>query len=207
MDPGSPKKLRETLMAEAITYGVKLSEEAHERLSNYYALLTKWNPRLHLVAPTSPSEFATRHILESLMMLEHLPEHASVADVGSGAGLPIIPCLIVRPDISALLIESSKTKVVFLREVLGQTAISKQARVIGDRFENLEPPAVSFVSSRALERFEKMIPRLIEWAPTAGLLLFGGKGLAQEIAKSGLDCKTVPIPNSERRFLFVLSRR
>ncbi len=211
MDPDSQTQLREALETEAKTYRVKLSEHAFERLSDYYEMLSAWNPRLHLVAPTSPREFATRHILESLMMLEYLPENASVADVGSGGGLPIIPCLIVRTDISAFLIESSKAKAVFLREVLGKTGISNRARAIAERFENVEPPAVGFVSSRALERFEEMLPRLVEWVPASSLLLFGGEGLARTIAKSqlgkaGLVCKTVRIPNSERRYLFVLTR-
>src|SRR6185369_15999394 len=96
--------------------------EVLQRLCVYYSLLTRWNPRLHLVAPCSPEEFATRHVLESLMLLQHLPHGAKIADIGSGAGLPIIPCLIVRPDLHATLIESSAKKSVFLREALNTVA-------------------------------------------------------------------------------------
>ena len=52
-------------------------------------------------------------MLESLMLLKHLPSDAKIADIGSGAGLPIIPCLIARPDLHATLIESSQKKSVF----------------------------------------------------------------------------------------------
>jgi len=68
----------------------------------YYELLLLWNPRAtwwRLVA----HEFATRHVLESLVCWRMLSADARVADVGSGAGLPIIPCLIARPDLSATL--------------------------------------------------------------------------------------------------------
>src|SRR5712691_12417992 len=99
---------REALEAEAPSYRVTLTAEALEGLSKYYELLNVWNACLHLVAPTSPREFVTRHVLESLMLLEYLPKHASLADIGSGAGLPGIPCLIARPDIEAVLIEASK---------------------------------------------------------------------------------------------------
>jgi 16S rRNA (guanine527-N7)-methyltransferase len=174
-------------------------------MSKYYELLELWNSRLHLVAPTAPRVFATRHVLESLLLLNHLRDGARVADVGSGAGLPIIPCLIMRPDISAILIEASRKKAIFLREALNAIAISR-ALVIAARFENTESPEADYVTSRALERFEQMLPQLISWAPRPGeLLLFGGEGLGKKIAESGLSFASDLTPKSQRRFLFVIS--
>jgi len=80
------------------SFDLDLPAETVTRLGDYYSLLTRWNDRLHLVAPCSPEEFATRHVLESLLLLKHLPDGAKVADIGSGAGLPIIPCLLARQD-------------------------------------------------------------------------------------------------------------
>lgn len=204
------KEFREALEAEAATYGVTLSAFATgavDGLTQYYELLSAWNARLHLVAPTSPREFATRHVLESLLLLEYIPEHARVADIGSGAGLPIIPCLIARSDLEAVLIEASKKKAVFLREALNQTATSQRASVIAERFEDIDAPEVSFITCRALDRFETMLPRLVEWAPPkATLLLFGGDGLAGRLESSGLVCRPILMPKSNRRFLFVVTR-
>ncbi len=92
------------LEAHAEEFGVRLSEEARAGLGVYYSLVMSWNPRLHLVAPCAPGEFATRHVLESLLALRFLTEGASVVDVGSGAGLPVIPCLLARPDLKSVLI-------------------------------------------------------------------------------------------------------
>ena len=78
------------LQQNAEEFDVELTTPAIERLQSYYALILKWNERLHLVGPCSPEEFATRHVLESLLLLRHLPTNASVADIGSGAGLPIV---------------------------------------------------------------------------------------------------------------------
>jgi 16S rRNA (guanine527-N7)-methyltransferase len=208
MNPRSQtERLRATLETEAASYNVTLSEETLNALSKYYDLLNAWNSRLHLVAPTSPREFATRHVMESLLLLEHLPEGATVADIGSGAGLPILPCLMARPDLQAFLIEASKKKSVFLREALNHTSTAKQACVIAERFQDIGAPGVGFVSSRALERFEKMLPQLLKWAPPRSkLLLFAGKGLGEIIEKSGFDVMTVVIPNSKRRFLFVVTK-
>src|SRR5258707_1165010 len=121
-----------------------LTENAIKQLSLYYRLLNSWNSRLHLVAPCTPAEFASRHVIESLFALPHLPENAVAADVGSGAGLPIIPCLIVRPDLSAQLIESSQKKAVFLREALQVLGIAHVNRVTNARFETTPTPAVGY---------------------------------------------------------------
>ncbi|SRR6266545_1490006 len=201
------RQFRETLESEATAYGVTLPSADLERLSRYYELLNAWNSSVHLVAPCSPREFATRHILESLIVLKYLTKDASVAEVGAGAGLPILPCLIVRPDIRAVLIETSQKKAVFLREALASTATSKQASVIAVRFENIAAPAVGFVTCRALERFEQMLPQLLEWAPAnATLLLFGGKRLSQRIENLGFASEVELMPHSTERFLFVVKK-
>lgn len=201
------EKFRNTLEREAATYGLTLTTEALDALTQYYQFLNKWNSRVHLVAPCSPQVFATRHVLESLVMLRHLPDKASVVDVGAGGGLPSIPCLIVRPDVHAVLIESSQKKAVFLREALSHAGVSARAGVINERFLSVVPPAVDFVTCRALDRFEEMLPRLLEWAPVNSiLLLFGGEMIEKVIEKQGLSSKRELMPKSEGRFLFVVKR-
>src|SRR5713226_4938610 len=97
--PTSTDTFGQALRDNAAEFGIQLGVDDVQRLSNYYELLLKWNVRLHLVAPCPPEEFATRHVLESLALLRHLPQNARVVDVGSGAGLPIIPCLMMRADL------------------------------------------------------------------------------------------------------------
>jgi 16S rRNA (guanine527-N7)-methyltransferase len=180
--------------ANMSVYAVELTTETLARLRTYYSLLIRWNERLHLVAPCSPEEFATRHVLESLMLLTHLPPHAKIADIGSGGGLPIIPCLIARPDLQVTMIESSQKKAVFLREALN--AVDRSASILARRFEEIDAPGVEFVTCRALDQFIRKIPVLLDLAPDGStLLLFGGENL--------LDGERVLIPGSEKRYLFV----
>lgn len=194
------------LIEGAADFNVRLTPDQIARLRKYHQLLTVWNARLHLTGPCSPAEFATRHVLESLFASEHLPAGARVADVGSGAGLPIIPCLIARSDLSAKLIEASRKKAIFLREALRATRIEK-AEVIAERFESLPTPEVDVITCRALERFGEMLPQLIAWAPPGStLLLFGGPELSARLSALGIEHEAVPLPRAKRRLLLVARR-
>ncbi|PYS42036.1 MAG: hypothetical protein DMF71_10115 [Acidobacteria bacterium] len=175
------------LRANAGKFGLELQPSVVGRLGVYYEILQKWNPRLHLVSSCSPEEFAVRHVLESLWILRYLPDGSRIIDIGSGGGLPIVPCLITRDDLTATLIESSRRKSVFLREALRISGALDRSQLIVDRFEQIKPPPTDFISCRALDRFPQMLPKLIDWAPANSTLL-------PEL-----------IPGSERRFLIVAS--
>jgi 16S rRNA (guanine527-N7)-methyltransferase len=196
-----------SLKAGTEDYSLKLTEQTIQQLAEYYSLLTRWNERLHLVAPCSPEEFAQRHILESLMLLRFFPVNASVVDVGSGAGLPIIPCLIARSDLTATLIESSQKKSVFLREALSQIGLAKRATIVAKPFEQVQAPAVMFVTCRALDEFMSKVSALVNWAPRQStLLLFGGEALRKQLDTLEVRYTEFLIPLSEKRFLFEVTQ-
>jgi 16S rRNA (guanine527-N7)-methyltransferase len=185
-------------------YGVELSRASIATLTRYYQLVSQWNTRLHLVGPCPAEEFATRHVLESLILLQYLAHGARVVDVGSGAGLPIIPCLIVRPDLSAILIESSTKKSVFLKEALRKLDKTNNATVVCARFEDTEAPEADFLSCRALDQFSNKVSALLKWVrPGTSLLFFGGDSISEELRKEQIHFEHVHIPHSERRSLFV----
>lgn len=185
-------------------YGVHLTDREHAKLARYYELLLRWNKRLHLVAPCPAHEFATRHVLESLTLLRHLPRDARIADVGSGGGLPIIPCLIAREDLRGTLIESSARKAVFLREAIKTVGCESRAVVVAQSFQQVLTPDVDFVTCRALDRFEELLPALLDWAPeTSTLLLFAGREVIEEVQKLVNDVATEKLPDSDRRFLVI----
>jgi len=195
------------LARRAAAFGVELDGDSRARLGDYFELVAAWNPRLHLVAPCTPEEFAVRHVLESLLALSHIPEGANLIDLGSGAGLPAVPCLVARPGLRGVLVESSQKKAVFLREALSRLRLSDRARVAAERFERVEPPAADCLTCRAIERFTEILPALVRWAESVPtLLLFGGEGLGEKLEDEGLRFQTVRVPESERRFLFVVRK-
>jgi 16S rRNA (guanine527-N7)-methyltransferase len=158
---------------------------------------------LHLVAPCSPEVFAARHILESLFLQNFLPENAMFADVGTGAGLPSVPCLIVREDLRGVLIESKLKKARFLEAVLMECQLEKRAKVFDRQFEELLKPAVNFVACRALDKFTEKIPGILKWSKGCELLFFGGDNLGEKLKSCGVKYEQKLIPKSEKRFLFI----
>jgi 16S rRNA G527 N7-methylase RsmG len=113
----------------------------------------------------------------------------------------------VRPDVKAVLVEASQKKAVFLREVLSKLGLSERARVVADRFEKVDPPEANCLTCRAIERFVEILPSLAVWSvdvPT--LLLFGGESLREPIENTEMLFDMYRVPESERRFLFVVHR-
>ncbi|HLL75902.1 MAG TPA: 16S rRNA (guanine(527)-N(7))-methyltransferase RsmG [Pyrinomonadaceae bacterium] len=193
------------LDGHAAAFGAGLDAGVRERLADYFELVGRWNKQLHLVAPCAPEEFATRHVLESLLAAEHMSHGARFIDIGSGAGLPAIPCLVARPDLSATLVEASAKKCVFLREAAAALDLRERMQVINSRFETTPPLEADAVTCRALERFAEMLPKILDWSPpSARLLLFGGPALGEAIERAGRTFDSVLMPESEQRFLFVI---
>lgn len=187
-------------------FGLNLTEKKILALADYYEIVQKNNEILHLVAPCSAEEFATRHVLESLTVLEFLPENARFADVGTGAGLPAIPCLIARGDLRGVLIESKLKKARFLEEVSAKCSLESRAKILSRQFEEIQKPDVSYVLCRALDKFTRKLSRLLKWTGESNLLFFGGNSLREELQKNGVKFEEKLMPMSEQRFLFAAKK-
>jgi 16S rRNA (guanine(527)-N(7))-methyltransferase RsmG len=186
-------------------FGLSLTDIDIERLVGFYELLQEHNPILHLVAPCSVEEFAVRHILESLTLLKHLPKNAKLADVGAGAGLPSIPCLLVREDLKGRLIDSKERKARFLTEAVERLALSARAEVINKQFIETHAGNSTHVTCRALDKFTEMVPRLVRWSRGRTMLLFGGPAVGEALEKNKSRFTSELMPLSERRYLYVVS--
>ena len=95
---------------------VNLSDEQHAQLARYLDLLFDANARMNLTRITDRAQAELQHVADALTVLPHLPTTPHrLADVGSGGGVPGIPLAIVRPDVTVMLIESTKKKAAFLK--------------------------------------------------------------------------------------------
>lgn len=188
------------------TFGLELTDTSINLLAKYYEILLEHNAILHLVAPMSAEEFAIRHVLESLTLLEYLPQKTRFADVGTGAGLPSIPCLLVRDDLKAVLIESKEKKTAFLKTAIKALGLSNRVQIVTRQFEEIDPGNCEFVTCRALDKFTEKLPRLLKWSKRRWLLLFGGNNLKEALKDQKVKFDVQLMPLSEQRFLFILRK-
>lgn len=99
-------------------HGVRLDDDARERIERYVALLEHWNRAINLVGARDAPALWQRHILDCLM-LESVPRPEHLRrwlDVGSGAGLPGVLLAIVHPHWDVTAVESVARKATFLQE-------------------------------------------------------------------------------------------
>lgn len=200
-------EFNEIIKKHQTSFGLNIDNTQIESLTFFRNLVTAANPILHLTAPGSTEEFVIRHILESLTLLPYLPENARFADVGAGAGLPSVPCLLVREDLQAVLIEAKLKKADFLQNAAEKCGLSKRVEIINRQFEEIPKPDVSFVTCRALDKFTAKLPKLLKWSQDSSLLFFGGPNLREALKKQDLDFNEKLIPMSEQRFLFYIKNK
>jgi len=93
-----------------------LPSSAEERLVAFAELLNKWNRVYNLTAIRDPQQVVTHHLLDSLSVLPSLGAVKTLADVGSGGGLPGIPLAIARPDLQVTSIETVSKKASFQQQ-------------------------------------------------------------------------------------------
>jgi len=197
-------ELRSSIEEHQTAFGVKLESDHLDQLDAFFESIQEHNPLLHLVAPCSAKEFAIRHILESLMLLKHLPPGARFVDVGAGAGLPSVPCLVARDDLAATLIESKEKKARFLSDAIAQLGLADRAEVVNKQFQEADPGDAGFVTCRALDRFQDRLSKLMKWGRGRTFLLFGGPTFETKLADLKLTYESRLMPMSEQRFLFII---
>jgi 16S rRNA (guanine527-N7)-methyltransferase len=151
-----------------------VSRETGERLDILARELRRWQEVQNLVGPGTLDRVWTRHIADSLQLLDLAPEARSWLDLGSGAGFPGLVLGIAgieRDGMRVDLVESNGRKCAFLRHVvrlIGAPVTVHQARVeaVIGRFVGAD-----VVTARALAP----LPQLLVW--TEGLLTTGTLGL------------------------------
>jgi 16S rRNA (guanine527-N7)-methyltransferase len=159
------------------------------RLLDYLALLQRWNGAYNLTAIRDPREMLVKHLLDSLAMHPFVGADAQVgtlADLGTGPGLPGIPLAIVKPELQVALVESNGKKARFLREAVRELRLSN-ARVLESRAEQVdEPGAFDAITARALDRLAGII------AVGGHLLRPGGRLLAMKAARIDEEAAELP---------------
>jgi 16S rRNA (guanine527-N7)-methyltransferase len=153
---------------------VRVSHETETRLDLFVNLFLRWQRAVQLVAPSTLPKLWTRHIADSLQIVDLAPAVRVWADLGSGGGFPglIIAIAVTdRPGALVHLIESDTRKAAFLREAARVT--QAPVNVHGERIESAAKRIgpVDVVTARALAP----LPKQLQLA--APLLSTGARGI------------------------------
>jgi 16S rRNA (guanine527-N7)-methyltransferase len=159
----APPESASTIFGDALAAAVQFAE-----------LLAAVGIERGLIGPREVDRLWDRHLLNSAVVGERIPNGARVIDIGSGAGLPGVPLGLARPDLDVTLLEPMARRVAWLEEVVQTVRLS--ATVVRGRAE--EPDirrqlaGADVVVARAVAPLDKL------WGWAAPLVRQGGRLVA-----------------------------
>ncbi|HEY4532849.1 MAG TPA: 16S rRNA (guanine(527)-N(7))-methyltransferase RsmG [Fusobacterium sp.] len=128
--------MKEYLTTALQKWRISLEERQIEALLSYVSLLLEYNQHTNLTAIREEKAVLEKHILDSLLLQEFIPEEAKTAiDIGTGAGFPGMVLAICNPHIQFTLMDSVGKKTKFL-EVVKESLQLENVEVVNARAED-----------------------------------------------------------------------
>jgi 16S rRNA (guanine527-N7)-methyltransferase len=198
--------------ARALTL-TPVSRETLQRLERYIDLLLQWQAKTNLIAPSTIPQLWTRHVADSLQLLDLAPDARTWVDFGSGGGFPAIPiacALAGKPDAMVHLVESNGKKAAFLREAIRVTGAPGHVHM--DRVEKYTSgpvKSVDVVSARALAPLKVLCDQAFPLIERGAIGLFPkGLDVAAELTEAAkywnIDATTVASKTSPEGCIVVV---
>lgn len=202
------------LQQGSLKLGLTLSDEALNLLLKYQDSLVLWNKAYNLTAIRDPKEMLVKHLLDSLSILNDLPE-GRLLDIGTGGGMPGMIIALCQPERQCVLLDSNGKKIRFLKQFIADLKL-KNVVAVQTRVENVdsinELGKFDVITSRAFASLTDFVdasrPFMHEKSIIASM-----KGLvpAEEIEqlKNQLSCEIVElhVPRlDEQRHLLLLKQ-
>ena len=197
------------LAAGIAAMNLDIGEPQQQKLLAYLALLQKWNKTYNLTALRDEAKMVSHHLLDSLTLLPSIRHAQTLADIGSGGGMPGIPAAICRPDLQMTLVDANTKKTAFLQQAAIELGLDNVS-VFAGRVENLHQTA-DIVTSRAfaeLADFVSLTRHLLHensiWAAMKGAYpqdeLFR---LPENVEAYQTDRLSVPMLDAERHMVLL----
>ena len=203
-----------------IDFLIELDDNKLFLLEKYQNLTLEMNKVMNLTGNDTPEEFATKNVLDSLLLVKYLNfdiKGKNIVDIGSGAGLPGIPLAIYFPETKFYLLEPIKKRCNFLNKVVEELSL-KNVVVINGRAEELVKEKRSFfdvATARAVSSLNILLELSMPLVKIGGFFIaYKGKNYEKELISSKLalnELKTssklvvncvVPNTIGERSFIF-----
>jgi 16S rRNA (guanine527-N7)-methyltransferase len=137
-----------------------------------------------LLGPRELPRIWSRHVINSGLLAELVPDGTKVVDVGSGAGLPGIPMAIAQPNAHFTLVEPMERRSSWLEEVIKDLGLGNVA-VVRARAEEVKESEFDFATARAvaaLDKLLRLLTPLIRFSEHRTIIAMKGSKAPEEIA-------------------------
>lgn len=177
-----------------------------EKFAEFYEMLLFYNEKFNLTRITGREDCYKKHFYDSLTGESYFPHGARCAEVGSGAGFPSLPLLIVREDLCFDLFESSHKKCAFLCEVVDKLGLRAQVHPLRAEDAGRDPAfreRFAVCTARAVARLATLAEYCAPFVETGGAFV-AYKGHAEEEiaeAKGAFDALGLRLRLAEKLFL------
>lgn len=157
----------QSLFEEAFSsLGIENDGQIFKKLAIYTEEVCRWNRKINLTGGRTPDLFVRGPLFDALCLLPAYRSRGTLVDVGTGAGLPGIPLVLVLGDVEVTLVEPRAKRAAFLRHVCHRLELSLE--ILEHREEDLDRHNWQGAVAQAVWAPEEWIPR------GAGLVEPGG---------------------------------
>ena len=160
------------ITAYATKNNITLSPNQLNQLTQLQQEVLETNKTMNLTAITDPTDFAIKHIIDSLTLIPFISDSSDVIDVGTGAGFPGVVLKIAKPDIKITLLDSTQKRIKFLQKMVDKLSLSS-VQCIHARAEEYAKKHSNFdiCTARAVARFDTLAGYTLPLVKQGGLVL------------------------------------
>ncbi|MDR2553823.1 MAG: 16S rRNA (guanine(527)-N(7))-methyltransferase RsmG [Fibromonadaceae bacterium] len=139
------------LLSFAKERGLELPEKFLDKIMEFCGLLLEANKNTNLISKNDEKKLLTRHVADSLVFAKSPTLHSHWADIGSGAGFPVVPLCLYFPHTKFFAIECRKKRCEFLNAIQQKLNLQNLEIIQGNvRTLTASLPPMDIVSCRAV---------------------------------------------------------
>lgn len=169
-----------------------------ELARRYTADLVEHGETLGLIGPQELSRIWSRHVVNCGLVAPLIRRGGTVADVGSGAGLPGLVLALAVPETSFILIEPMERRVAWLKEESERLGLQNVTVLRARAEEAVLPRPVDQVTARAVSALRTLVPNCRGLLSAGGEMLFlKGASVQEEIESARKQLLKAGIKNPE----------